>query len=122
MRQESLESFKKIHKRQNRELARMLAVYASHVNKLEKEIVALRNENLDLREQIFALKKSDMQQPKENNKHEDENQREESGQTTTIVARVQTRAKARVCYTLPSIKKKLRKGDPFTFGNGENAP
>ncbi|KAI8145168.1 hypothetical protein BJV82DRAFT_667068 [Fennellomyces sp. T-0311] len=130
---EKFETFKRIHTQQNHELARVNSMYAIKIQKLENEVIALRNENLELRVRLLhsehnVIQEGTIQDPPEpephicdtqlNNRSGDEKRQSDGGQQhnrNTEVNRVARRVRSPVNYALPSIKRKLRKGDPYTF-------
>ncbi|KAI8377429.1 uncharacterized protein BYT42DRAFT_570317 [Radiomyces spectabilis] len=191
MNADTMEAFKQTHLRQNRELVRANAIYTQHIQRLEKEVISLRNENLQLRQELLSLthraapvqplipdsppspslspspssptspspspspspsqsvpsnsssshllltsvttpqvviealdistdypSKSALKVDRASEKMDIEfNPVTEQESLPMISSR--RRQKHRICYTLPSVKQKLRKGDKFTFGNEE---
>ncbi|KAI9258981.1 hypothetical protein BDA99DRAFT_514682 [Phascolomyces articulosus] len=54
---EKLESFKRTHLKQNRELTRTNVIYASHIRKLENDVCTLKSENLELRARLIHVER-----------------------------------------------------------------
>lgn len=136
-----LENFKRIHSRQNRELVRLNVAYARHIRKLEDELHELRAQYIELMQRNLDLQRatSTMQETRSiertNYQHTSANSagletpkkhtstdrinRDQDIALSDYSNRRETRRKERKCYTLPDIKSKLRKGDPFTFGDNQ---
>lgn len=134
------ETFKRIHSRQNRELVRLNVAYARHIRKLEDELHDLRaqyfeqkRQNLELQRTLSTVQQASVKENRYNDLSNEtecleiQSERTLADKTNTEEEaaindhstnnRRETRTKPRKCYTLPSVKRKLRKGDPFTFGN-----
>ncbi|KAI7903872.1 uncharacterized protein BX663DRAFT_505520 [Cokeromyces recurvatus] len=101
---------------QNSEIIKYNIRLNEKINHLEKIISRLQQENIQLRMSKVSTKKA-----KVNSKP---NKKERKQKMSSLVSFEQnetyvrkTRQHKPINYTLPNTKCKLRKGDPFTFGN-----
>ncbi|KAI9013931.1 hypothetical protein CLU79DRAFT_380134 [Phycomyces nitens] len=142
-----LNTFKQRHLQQNHELVQSNISYALKIQNLTKELRDLRHENISLRKSLIHYRSTmaetrlndnpcQCQANQQNNNEKNDTQtpldipvQEQEDKYSVLDDKPETieictpeigrskRSRLRKCYTMPSVKSKLRKGDPFTFGN-----